>query len=244
MQTEIAYVWRRLTIRGWKCAGSPRALWRAALAMTMCKASSIAVLGVVLLGSSLAPATEVYIRVDKHGRVALADRQFAGAQRGELTRKGWVEKVLDSYGIPGVRGEGFNWKENQQRYDPFIRGLARRHGIPHTLLHAVITAESSYDPGAVSKAGAVGLMQLMPETAARYGVKNRTHPQENMRAGVHYLSDLLQLFKNDIKLALAAYNAGENTVIRYGNQIPPYQETQRYVKKVLEYYQRYEERKL
>ncbi|MCG7956811.1 MAG: lytic transglycosylase domain-containing protein, partial [Candidatus Thiodiazotropha endolucinida] len=89
------------------------------------------------------------------------------------------------------------------------------------------------DPRAVSHKGAQGLMQLMPATAKRYGVENSYDPRQNLRGGATYLKDLLRMFEYDIKLALAAYNAGENAVIKYGKQIPPYPETQKYVKKVL-----------
>ncbi|MEE9552534.1 MAG: lytic transglycosylase domain-containing protein, partial [Gammaproteobacteria bacterium] len=105
--------------------------------------------------------------------------------------------------------------------------------------HAVITAESAYDPRAVSRAGAVGLMQLMPATAKRYGVKNRLNPRENIYGGTRYLRDLLIMFDNNLLLALAAYNAGENAVKNHGNRIPPYKETQTYVRKVINYYKKY-----
>jgi len=79
-------------------------------------------------------------------------------------------------------------------------------------------------------------MQLMPATAERYGVSNRSDPAQNLRGGTEYLHDLLEMFDNDLQLALAAYNAGENAVIRYGNKIPPYEETRGYVRKVLRFY--------
>jgi soluble lytic murein transglycosylase-like protein len=107
-------------------------------------------------------------------------------------------------------------------------------------LHAVIRAESAYDPFAVSHKGAVGLMQLMPDTARRYGVSNLTDPVANLQGGSRYLRDLLRLFKQNLRLALAAYNAGENAVIRHGHKIPPYQETRLYVEKALRYYRQYQ----
>ena len=105
----------------------------------------------------------------------------------------------------------------------------------------MITAESAYDSEAVSRAGAVGLMQLMPGTARRYGVKNRRNPYQNIRGGSQYLRDLLVLYDNNLKLVLAAYNAGEGAVKKYNNQIPPYKETQNYVKKVIAYYNKYKQ---
>ncbi len=113
--------------------------------------------------------------------------------------------------------------------------------MPDSLVHAVVTAESAYDPHALSSAGALGLMQLMPATAKRFGVSDRKNPRANVYAGTRYLKQLLGMFDNDVRLALAAYNAGENAVIKYDNQIPPYPETQNYVRKVLKYYRQYRE---
>lgn len=121
-------------------------------------------------------------------------------------------------------------------YHTLVLANARRYGLSPSLLHAVIRAESAYDPSAVSRAGAQGLMQLMPGTAARYGVQNSFDPAENIRGGAAYLRDLLDMFDQDVKLALAGYNAGEGAVIKHGRQIPPYAETQDYVRKVLSFY--------
>lgn len=121
------------------------------------------------------------------------------------------------------------------RYERIIAVYALRYGLSPDLLHAVIRAESAYDHDAVSSAGAQGLMQLMPGTAARYGVKDSFNPVENVRGGAAYLRDLLDMFGQDLRLALAGYNAGENAVIRYGHRIPPYAETQGYVRNVLDY---------
>jgi soluble lytic murein transglycosylase-like protein len=118
-----------------------------------------------------------------------------------------------------------------------VLAAATKHNLPASLIHAVIQVESSYNPVAVSPKGATGLMQLMEGTAKRYGVSDRTDPEQNINAGSHYLSDLLRLFNQDKRLALAAYNAGENAVKRYNNQIPPFRETQQYVEKVLAIYQ-------
>lgn len=119
-----------------------------------------------------------------------------------------------------------------------IDAAASKYSLDPALLHAVIRAESSYNPGAVSRKGAVGLMQLMPETAARYGVRDRYDPGENIEGGAKYLSELIDMFRSDVRLAVAAYNAGENNVIKYGNKVPPFQETQEYVARVLNYYNR------
>jgi soluble lytic murein transglycosylase-like protein len=126
------------------------------------------------------------------------------------------------------------------QYRGIIEEIARTYGLESALIHAVVSVESAYRVGAVSKKGAGGLMQLMPETAQRYGVADRFDPVQNLHGGARYLSDLLKMFKGDMRLTLAAYNAGENNVIKYGNQIPPFQETRAYVPKVMELYRKYQ----
>ena len=116
---------------------------------------------------------------------------------------------------------------------------AHLSAVEPALIEAVITAESGYDSAAVSKAGAVGLMQLMPDTAQRYGVINRWDPAQNILGGARYLNFLLRKFNNDHELALAAYNAGEGAVEKHRNRIPPFSETRKYVPRVLAYYQQY-----
>jgi hypothetical protein len=126
-----------------------------------------------------------------------------------------------------------------------LREAAKRHAIDYELLQALIATESGFDAQAVSPKGALGLMQLMPATAQRYGVradkrgsleKKLFDPRVNIAAGSRYLSDLIEMFPGDIELALAAYNAGEGAVQRAGNKIPNYRETQNYVKTVLQLY--------
>ena len=119
---------------------------------------------------------------------------------------------------------------------PIIANAARLHGLDAKLVHAVIRAESGYNEHAISPKGAVGLMQLIPATAQRYGVLNSHDPTENISGGTRYLRDLLKMFNGNIELALAGYNAGENAVIRAGHRIPPYPETMAYVPKVLNFY--------
>ena len=116
-----------------------------------------------------------------------------------------------------------------------IYHLARQHDIEPRLVQAIIAVESNYNPQAVSRAGAQGLMQLMPHTAARYRVANPFDPSANVEGGIRYLKDLLRLFPGDLRRVLAAYNAGENAVLQYGD-IPPYPETQQYVARVLALY--------
>ncbi|MBI2993261.1 MAG: lytic transglycosylase domain-containing protein [Gammaproteobacteria bacterium] len=184
--------------------------------------------------TTLAPAAaaDIYKYVDKHGRVTLTDTaKNSQYKRLVKTWKGWEESKS------GIALQ--NFEKNRKKYTTTIDFYAKHYQLPPSLLHAVITAESAYDPDAVSKAGAVGLMQLMPETARRYGVRNRTNPSENVSGGTRYLRDLLQMFNNNLALALAAYNAGESAVVKHGHQIPPYNETRSYVKKVVALYQQY-----
>lgn len=124
-------------------------------------------------------------------------------------------------------------------YSKVITQAAGQYGIEPALLHAVISVESGYNAKAVSKRGAAGLMQLMPATAKRFGVADVFDPQDNVRAGAKYLNELLKLFDNDVHLALAAYNAGEAAVLKYGRRIPPYRETAAYVPKVVDFYNRF-----
>ncbi len=122
-------------------------------------------------------------------------------------------------------------------YDRMIEAAARRHDVPAALVKAVIRVESNFNAGAVSRTGARGLMQLMPDTARALGVVNVFHPVENVNGGVLYLRAMLKRY-GDLSRALAAYNAGPTAVDRYGG-IPPYGETRDYVDKVLAYYRDY-----
>ncbi len=125
--------------------------------------------------------------------------------------------------------------KRRARFAALINANARRYKLQPELLHAVIRTESAYNPSAVSHAGATGLMQLMPATAARYGVKDIWDPTQNIRGGAAYLRTLLDMFDQDLRLALAGYNAGEGAVMKYGRRIPPYKETQNYVRKVMQF---------
>lgn len=133
-------------------------------------------------------------------------------------------------------GKVANWLAKSAEFDHFIEQAARSHAVRPELVRAVIVAESAFNPNAVSKRGAVGLMQLRPATAHRYGVANAFDPEQNIKAGVHYLRDLLTRYGNNLELTLAAYNAGEDAVERYGKSIPPFAETQHYVPTVMRIY--------
>ncbi|NCF38282.1 MAG: transglycosylase SLT domain-containing protein [Gammaproteobacteria bacterium] len=184
-------------------------------------------LSIGCLASGTSAAVEVYKYVDSQGRVHLTDRPPHDGY--QLIQKAGKK----------LRMSRINFRDkdaNRKRFASKIAEVASRYQVPEGLLHAVIAIESAYDPNAVSRAGAVGLMQLMPATAKRYGVANRQDPSANLTGGTRYLKDLLLRFDSNLELALAGYNAGENAVEKYGNQIPPYAETLSYVRKVLELY--------
>ena len=123
----------------------------------------------------------------------------------------------------------------ERELEPMIRRFSRQHQLHPALIRAVIKAESDFDPMAVSRAGAIGLMQLMPQTAVRLDVQDSYNPEDNIGGGTKYLRQLLDRFRGNLPLALAAYNAGEHVVDRY-RTLPPIDETRQYVRKVLRYY--------
>ena len=143
----------------------------------------------------------------------------------------------DSPAAPTAK-PGINWLAHAEQFTAAISTAAKANTVPAALVRAVIAVESGFNPRAVSKKGAVGLMQLQPQTARRYGVKDIYDPEQNIRAGAHYLSDLLVRYNSNLELALAAYNAGEQAVERYGRHVPPFAETQSYVPNVMRIYRR------
>jgi len=189
----------------------------------------IRILSLILVWLITAPnaTADLYKKVDGKGRVFFTDTpEGSGFHLIMRTpKKGTIEYK--------------NFQQNRRQLTPLIRQQARQFKVDPSLVMAVIHAESYYDKNAISRAGAVGLMQLMPATAKRFGVSNRKDAAQNIQGGVRYLKYLLELFDFNIRLTLAAYNAGESAVKKYENKIPPYKETQHYVKKVLVYYQNY-----
>jgi hypothetical protein len=176
---------------------------------------------------------DIYKYVDSLGTVHYTDNPAHSGYRLIIkSTPGHSLKPRMPSGIPS----GFR-QNHGQHYEPVIRLAARKYNLDAALLNAVVRAESAYNPLALSPKGAMGLMQLMPDTAARYKVADPYNPIQNIEAGAHYLSDLLGLFRADVRLAVAAYNAGENNVIKYGNRIPPFAETRDYVNRVFQYYQ-------
>jgi soluble lytic murein transglycosylase-like protein len=201
----------------------------------------------LLLFSNLAIA-DIYKYVDSNGRISYTNlrNHFPGSRRNLarliIRTPENRYKFRESNFFP-TRFHRFsdrfsNHSINKSKFSNLIANAAYRNGVEEKLVHAVIQTESAYNASAVSRAGAVGLMQLMPATARRYGVTNRTDPVQNVDGGTRYLKDLLGMFNYNLRLAVAAYNAGENAVIRYNNSIPPYPETQNYVRQVLSLYHR------
>jgi soluble lytic murein transglycosylase-like protein len=129
--------------------------------------------------------------------------------------------------------------QKRARYAPYVAAAARATKVNEDLIEAIIAVESAFNPLALSSTGALGLMQLMPATAERFGVTDRLDPAQNILGGARYLSFLLNKFNNNLKLAVAAYNAGEGNVVKHRNRIPPFKETTKYVPKVLAYYKQY-----
>ena len=132
-------------------------------------------------------------------------------------------------------GEAKARQELKQQYDPIVQACARQYNVPADLIHSIIRAESAYDSHAISPKGAVGLMQLMPETATQYGVSDRFDATENITGGVKYLKDLCKLFSGNTAKVLAAYNAGQEALKKF-NGIPPYAETREYIRRVMASY--------
>lgn len=191
----------------------------------------------LLLGAAPASA-DIYSLVDEFGVKHITNQPDADP-RWTLVIKS--RETVPGYRPPGARKAGAAGaiRASQRRaYREEVRHAVANYQIEEALVRAVIHAESGFNPQAVSRKGACGLMQLMPATADRYGVADIFDPTENITGGVRYLSDLTRLFKADLRLVLAAYNAGENAVLRHGG-VPPYPETLAYVDQVLALRQQY-----
>ena len=157
-----------------------------------------------------------------------------------VTAAGRVHASVEDITRPLSTPSRYNWLIPRSWYDPMIQKVASAHGVDPALVKAMVQAESAFDPLAVSEDGARGLMQVLPETAARYRVRDRDlhNPYLNLQAGVSHLRSLLDLFDGNLRLAIAAYNAGENAVRRHRG-VPPYPETRDYLDKVLGLYWQY-----
>jgi soluble lytic murein transglycosylase-like protein len=189
-----------------------------------------------LLAAAMGPVhADIYRYVDENGQVHFTNVPQDSRYKLFIATNKEPNAVTSTF---NNRYRPFSRSE-RRKYHAHILAAARAFSLEPALIHAVISAESGYNPLARSAKGAKGLMQLMPDTAKRYGVVNPLDPEQNILGGAAYLRDLLKMFGNDLNLALAAYNAGEGTVMEYGNHIPPYRETKQYVPKVLSYYRKY-----
>ena len=183
---------------------------------------------------------DVYKFIDSHGSVFYTDKPRSDLYQRIIKSIPHTVPILKE--APPVDDDidalslGHLITPNKNSFDRFIDQTAYKHQVDARLVRAVIETESAYNVTAQSPKGAVGLMQLMPDTAKRFGVMDRNNPHQNVDGGTRYLKYLINLFKPNLGLALAAYNAGENAVLRNNNRIPPYPETQNYVRQVLSLY--------
>ena len=185
----------------------------------------ISLLTLLLFMSPFSAHADIYKYVDKNGTIHLTN----------VTTNPQVDYVL----VYREKRVLFSIKANDvAKYDQLITRTAEKYKVDPALVKAVIKTESNFNHRAVSPKGAQGLMQLMPSTAYALQVPDSFHPDNNVEGGVKYLRYLIELFRNDLSLALAAYNAGENAVIKHRG-IPPYRETQNYVQRVLSQYRQY-----
>jgi len=201
---------------------------------------------VLTVACPVIPSAEIFKYVDKDGAIHYTNTptyvQSAVVNLPPLTEANF-QKYFPTYkgsylGLqPGVFTSLSNLP-NQAAYDPHIKLYCKLYGLDCNLVRAVIRAESGFNPMAVSPKGAMGLMQLMPDTSRDLGVANPFDPLQNIDGGVRYLRMMLDRFNNNTALALAAYNAGPEAVLKHGG-IPPFDETQIYVKRVMDFYDRY-----
>jgi soluble lytic murein transglycosylase-like protein len=187
------------------------------------------VLAALCLMLVAAPASgQIYSWRDASGHLVLGNAPRPNAKEG-------AGEIVPSYPVPKsdtIRTTSRVVSDRVQMYDGIIVEHSRLNDVRPDLVRAVVQVESAYNPYARSPKGAAGLMQLMPATAQQFGVKNAFSPEENLRAGIAYLRQLLNRYSNNEELALAAYNAGPNAVDKYGEKVPPYKETKNYVMRI------------
>ncbi|MCA1960132.1 MAG: lytic transglycosylase domain-containing protein [Desulfomonile sp.] len=184
------------------------------------------VVSLILVGAAGIAGADIYMRTHKNGH-----KEFTNTPSGP----GWVFYMRESGYVPFIK---FSEAGKPKSIDRIIREIADEYQIDAALVKAIITVESAFDPQAVSRKGAQGLMQLMPSTARQLNVEKPFDPRENIIGGVKYIKGLIASY-GDLRLALAAYNAGPKAVDKYAG-IPPYRETIQYVKRVLKHYKRFQ----
>lgn len=194
--------------------------------------------GALLLLAALPAVADIYAYADPAGIVHYSNVPVETA----------YELVLESPPEPTAGGGDASLRvpmalinRRAAAYEHLVLEAAAANDLEPELLRAVISVESAFNPRAVSRTGARGLMQLMPQTARRYGVRDSFDPKQNIHGGARYLRFLVDRFENNLELVVAAYNAGENAVERYGRSIPPYRETRQYVPRVMNLYRAFSE---
>jgi soluble lytic murein transglycosylase-like protein len=190
-----------------------------------------AALAAVLFGVATRASAQIYAGESSSGTVVLSN--FSTEETPQMVVALPPVAALATAPVPGVLPVVADPRNPGVAYRPIIDQVAREMAMSPQLLHAVIQVESGYQANARSPKGAQGLMQLMPATAERFGVRDAFDPRQNIRGGALYLKWLLEYFRGDLRLALAAYNAGEAAVVKAGYRIPPIAETRDYVPKVL-----------
>ncbi|HIJ68531.1 MAG TPA: transglycosylase SLT domain-containing protein [Deltaproteobacteria bacterium] len=205
-----------------------------------------AALGIVLtVACPTIPCAEIFKYIDRDGAIHYTNTPTY-ANSTDVSLPPLTEATFQRYFPRYAASQGFqpgffsrlSNLPNQAAYDPHIKLTCKLYGLDCNLVKAIILAESGFNPQAVSPKGAMGLMQLMPDTSRDLGVLNPFDPRQNIDGGARYLRMMLDLFGNDTALALAAYNAGPEAVTKHGG-IPPFDETQIYVKTVMDFYDRY-----
>ncbi|VAW34063.1 Putative tail protein (ACLAME 1) [hydrothermal vent metagenome] len=190
------------------------------------------ILGICCTNIAFAKSLKVYKYVDKGG----------------ITHYSSKKPDVTNFHILNIRCPECAWKNKvnwhntplvKNKFEKEIQAAATKWTVEPALIKAIIHAESSFKPKAQSSAGAQGLMQLMPATQKTYAVTNPFNPEQNIQAGTEYFKHLMKTYKNNLKLSLAAYNAGETAVKKYGNNVPPYKETENYIKRVKILHKRY-----
>lgn len=187
----------------------------------------ICTLGASLCGTSW--SADIFRSEGSNGEVRYASQALDESYRIYLRDDATTSVASPSKRAASVRGRRYD----QVALSPLIEQLSQKHAVDPALVRAVIDVESNANPNAVSSKGATGAMQLMPATAAMYGVTERTDPAQNIEAGIRHLKYLLARHHGNVALALAAYNAGEGAVARHAGRIPPYRETMLYVPAVM-----------